>query len=482
MLSLRVGQKFTTGMLTLSLLTLSLLLSHITYLKYVKFELKFEPTEKQYAVIVDEKHNNNIDIDIGFTYDRERWDEISPKIVILLGPHKTGSSTVQLFMSTIAGVTVPVLVNGNPIRKSHPKITNWVWPLGVTSEFRGNSSLAIGMKYKSKAKFYAPLAYLIGGLESKGMFDDWNYVESNPTQVDRYFKALFQRPWKEGKNIVFGSEAFSSFLRNLKKESAGTVGEAIHVAPESSDRIDRLLGLLPWGDSNNDTTKSSSPVSSSRHRSLRLEDIEVQVTYRTPRTSHIESLWHQVGGKNTLREWIEKSNFGAHMHTTNSLALALQFARKGIKTTIVNLAGVLEKEVFNKNITRGLPNKKITGGLSGVIACDVLKMGSEDNSTYGLCDDQSRIHIPDTGIKNIKKDQAKKNMEVKQLDKINRAYEEYDCGVWRHLQKYQAQGSLRMLYPTKDLFATCNTPDEIRGDIPFGQLLETVRSIASEVH
>jgi len=473
-------------MLTLSLLTLSLLPCLYTYLKNVKFE----PTEIQYAVIVDEKHNNNIDIDIGFTYDRERWDEISPKIAILLGPHKTGSSTVQVFMSTIAGVTVPVLVNGNHIRKSHPKITNWVWPLGVTSEFRGNSSLAIGMKSLGSHKFYAPLGYLIGGHKAngvfddwaKGMFDDWNYVESNPTQVDRYFKALFQRPWKEGKNIVFGSEAFDSFLRNLKKESAGTVGEAIHVAPESSDRIDRLLGLLPWGDINNDTTKASSPVSSSRPRSLRLEDIEVQVTYRTPRISHIESLWHQIGGKNTLREFIEKSNFGANMHKTNSLALALQFARKGIKTTIVNLAGVLEKEVFNKNITRGLPNKKITGGLSGVIACDVLKMGSEDNSTYGLCDDQSRIHIPDTGIKNIKKDQAKKNMEVKQLDKINRAYEEYDCGVWRHLQKYQAQGSLRMLYPTKDLFATCNTPDEIRGDIPFGQLLETVRSIASEVH
>jgi hypothetical protein len=255
--------------------------------------------------------------------------------------------------------------------------------------------------------------------------------------------------------------------------------------------IEALVGVFPWDNDKNSTTsaKGPSPVAP-----LRPEDIEVHVNYRTPRIDHVASIWHQLGGKGDLRGFVQKmggtgrTRDGApNLYQTNSLAVALQFVRRGIKTTLVDMAGVLEKEQHeteNKSSAAataaaddGASDETIIGGLRGVIACDIFRMGMD----RGLCDNQSRLHLD--GLDEPVKDQNRipdkndRDLTDEQLQAINKVFEEYDCGVWQHLKKYQASGTLRILYPSRRLFENCN-PEGSR-DISFREALETAAQVAS---
>ena len=174
-------------------------------------------------------------------------------------------------------------------------------------------------------------------------------------------------------NLVIGSEHFDTLVMSLAKNDNRTShynGEETHVAPDSSDKIDHFLDLLPW--SSNANLNASS-------RNLRLEDIEIQINFRTPRINHEVSIWHQLGEGETLKDFmVNKTEL---MFYLNSLALALQFVRKGIKTTIIDMQGVKEKE-FNKSSTtisskNSTDETIIIGGLQGVVACDILRMGND---------------------------------------------------------------------------------------------------------
>ena len=74
---------------------------------------------------------------------------------------------------------------------------------------------------------------------------------------------------------------------------------------------------------------------------------------------------------------------------TNSLALALQFVRKGIKTTILDMAGVDEQKSNQdeqqqqkdeeEETNHNANNITVVRGLNGVMACDILRMGRNKN-------------------------------------------------------------------------------------------------------
>ena len=173
----------------------------------------------------------------------------------------------------------------------------------------------------------------------------------------------------------------------------------------------------------------------------------------------------------------------------NSLALALQFVRKGIKTTIVDMKGVFEMDSKNSTLASARSDignnatGTVVGGLQGVVACDILRMGIDNDDPGIFCDDQSKLHLSNYEVpvesKNKKKDKSQRRLTDKQMEDINRVFEEYDCGVWQHLKKYQEQGLLRILYPSDHLFERCK-PDNGSPDISFyDSLLKTVE-IASQ--
>jgi len=256
-------------------------------------------------------------------------------------------------------------------------------------------------------------------------------------------------------------------------------GEETHVSPDSSDMIDIFLDFFPWEDNSNASNAPRTPP-------LRLEDIEIQINYRTPRIDHLVSIWHQLGRKKNLKKFVKslgstRRGKETAFYQLNSLALALQFVRKGIKTTIIDMKGVKEKESKNSAQNSSQNNlEEGIGGLQGVVACDILKMGDNREATDVFCDDEGILHLSNYNVpvetKNKKKDKSKRRLTDKQMEDINRVYEEYDCGVLKHLKKYQEKGLLRILYPSEHLFETCNSSSP---DISFYDTTLRAQTIAS---
>jgi len=437
-----------------------------------------------------------------FSYNHENWQR-PPRIVILAGPHKTASTTLQTFLVNIAGRTISVekevrtSVNNNglvtiDVFRPHPDVTDWVWPLGVPEEYEET----LFRRSKNPAKFFAPLAAFCSGRRFRIFFGIERlqaHKMGDPNEdIAEYYRSLFRVPLSEGKNIVLGAEAMDSAMRDLaraKTMALSDEGESTHVAESSSQMIDILLNVFPWqhrnehlGNTAKASASSSSSVSSPDKHALlpNLEDMEVHIHYRSPRIDHVISIWHQNTHGETLRHFVQEmgSQDPPILYQSNSLALALQFVRKGIKTTIVDMVGVSEHEAsLVESDKLDSTGETIVGGIRGVVACDILRIGN------GLCDDQSRMRLP--GYKhppqdqNIKDDKRVRNLTEEQLMEIDRVFNEYDCGVWQHLQKYQNRGLLRILYPSQNLFASCNPHGKNR-DVSFRETLEKAAAIAMQ--
>eukprot|EP00533_Pseudo-nitzschia_delicatissima_P002480 CAMPEP_0116105024 /NCGR_PEP_ID=MMETSP0327-20121206/14789_1 /TAXON_ID=44447 /ORGANISM="Pseudo-nitzschia delicatissima, Strain B596" /LENGTH=504 /DNA_ID=CAMNT_0003597357 /DNA_START=146 /DNA_END=1660 /DNA_ORIENTATION=- len=449
---------------------------------------------KDNSKLVNERDNNNKKRKHDFYYDREIWDRNSPRIALLAGPHKTASTTIQEFFVELTGLTVVVdenttlLVDENTTQEFlTPKYsdTEWVWPIGVEEEFG-----TLFRKLRNARKFYAAFTSFISGRRT-GFFlkQSGNQTQNEREAIANYFRSLFRRPWEDGKKIMIAAESFDSLVIDLQEDftRASNRGEETHVAPSSSAMIDDILDLLPFENPN--TTKALNVNGNPQNVTpLRLEDIEIQINYRTPRIDHVVSIWHQLGRKHSLREFIVKLGTNRRQksfYQLNSLALALQFVRKGIKTTIIDMKGVFENQALNSTsvatengIERTANNTtRVVGGLLGVVACDILKMGD----TPDLFCDKSILYLPNfdepVEPQNTKRDKSFRNLTDVQMDEINRAFEEYDCGVWQHLKKYQEQGLFRILYPSEHLFESCN-PDGNTPDISFRETLEKAGTIA----
>lgn len=412
------------------------------------------------------EHNND------FYYDRERWS--SAKIAVLVGPHKTASSTLQGFLVGLTAQEISVHDNDTNSTYKYPN-DEWVWPVGIKSEYSDEFN---GI---NAVKFYAALGSCLFGRHTDHFFPKWKHQTKEEIQEARvwileYFRSLFARVWNDGMNLVIGSEHFDTLVMSLAKNDNRTShynGEETHVAPDSSNKIAHFLDLLPW---------SSNANLNAASRNLRLKDIEIQINFRTPRINHEVSIWHQLGEGETLKDFmVNKTEL---MFYLNSLALALQFVRKGIKTTIIDMQGVKEKESNKNSTTISSKNSTeetiIIGGLQGVVACDILRMGNDREGTDVFCDDNSTLHISNYDVPvrdlNKRKDKAERELSEKQMEDINRVYEEYDCSVWKHLKKYQEKGLLRILYPSEHLFETC---DPSSPDISFYDTTLRARTIAS---
>lgn len=428
-----------------------------------------------------------------FSYDKERWEKNPPRIVLLAGPHKTASTTLQDFFEKLTGLSISVKDNDEISITDYPN-AEWVWPVGIKKEIDGEFRTL-----KSPNKFYASLTSFLSGRRAKMYFPSWKdkteeELNDSRMRIAGYFRSLFGRPWKDGMKIVIGAESFDSLVLSLGENytAASNRGEETHISPDSGDMIDILLDLLPFEENLNKLDANGHI----RTPPLQLEDIEIHINYRTPRIDHVVSIWHQLGRGVNLKKFVmqmgakrkERKNQRS-FYQLNSLALALQFVRKGIKTTIVDMKGVFEMDSKNSTLASARSDignnatGTVVGGLQGVVACDILRMGIDNDDPGIFCDDQSKLHLSNYEVpvesKNKKKDKSQRRLTDKQMEDINRVFEEYDCGVWQHLKKYQEQGLLRILYPSDHLFERCK-PDNGSPDISFyDSLLKTVE-IASQ--
>jgi hypothetical protein len=411
-----------------------------------------------------------------FSYDYDRWKEIPRRVAITAGPHKSGSSTIQWFLANLLGTTYGVEKGRRYEWRNYYKpllqSPTWRWPIGAKEDYTGPESVGGGLHlYLGRQKFFAELIFWLEG----HLYWTKTKTDEEKKKLFDYFRRLFRTIWDDGNNIVLGTEDFDTLVRFLPESTQGLDlekdPEAIHVAPKSGEIIGKFLDLLPFDDPNE-----------LKDNSLSMEEIEVQINYRTRRIDHVISAWNQIGpalSNATLREFFPRAHKSQRAyHTTNSLALALQFVRAGIKTTIIDMAGLAELEA---NDPPQEEDYSIVGGFRGIIACDILGLDS--------CIDERRLQLPRHKIRAIRKLKKKiitnkrdapnvLDISNEELDAMNRAYDEYDCGIWQHLHKYQEQGLLRILYPSKTLFATCNPKGD--EDTTFHALKEKFLEIASK--
>jgi len=415
-----------------------------------------------------------------FTYDHELWEQKIPRIVVMVGPHKTASTTLQTFVVFIAGLVIKIenrrrnlKIKRQKERRPHPSITNWVFPLGVREEYNPEDSLGGGIMFMNhESKFYAPLAAFITG-RRYGMFFPYKKNREQYAKHAQYYRLLFRQPLQDGKNVVIAAEAFDSVVKSLNglKGSLGSAGEEMHIDLHSSDAIDALLDTFPL---ENLATSYSDANGNVLEPLIQMDDIEIQVNLRTPRISHVTSIWHQLGHGKTFRHFLT-TDLKKELYQSNSLAVALQYVRKGLKTTIVSVEGVSTKEI--KSEPRASTTDSVIDGLQGVLACDILRL----RTTSDLCDDDSRLYLSgyeEPGDLNIKEDRSVRNLTDEQMNEIDRLFDEYDCSVWQYLKVYQEKGLLRILYPTENLFGSCN-PDSGSRDITMVEILEKAKEIAS---
>jgi len=419
---------------------------------------------------------------------------------VLAGPHKTASTSLQEFFVKIAGSRISVTGKYNSLELSgsqpgskyddsqkHYTVDDWVWPLGIKAEYDGGSEtsknlIGGGIRHARQGKSFAALASFVTGRRIDMFFPGWTTedttegaeIRKNCTeQLSGYYRSLFRIPWNEGNKILIAAEAFDTFAMGLREKGRlenDRSGEDVHVWEEAGHMIDALLGMFPWDTGENNNTAKQSQLR------LKLEDIEAHVNIRIPKMQHIVSIWHQMGHKSTLRGFLQRGK--AELYQSNSLALALQLVRKGIKTTLVDMAGVKEHEAAlsnNNNNTNNNSTTFVVGGLHGVVACDILNMAT--------CDDQSKLHLPSEAapaadFRSHKGDDKNVyNLNDEQLNEIEKLFEEYDCSVWQHLSKYQHQGLLRVLYPSQHLLETCPQHGAYP-DIAFRSVLEEISEIA----
>eukprot|EP00537_Pseudo-nitzschia_pungens_P008267 CAMPEP_0172363748 /NCGR_PEP_ID=MMETSP1060-20121228/7021_1 /TAXON_ID=37318 /ORGANISM="Pseudo-nitzschia pungens, Strain cf. cingulata" /LENGTH=585 /DNA_ID=CAMNT_0013086559 /DNA_START=166 /DNA_END=1923 /DNA_ORIENTATION=+ len=488
---------------------------------------------KEIPVVVSPPSSHDADHDFRkrFEYDVERWNKHKPKIVILVGPHKTASSTLQTFLTQLAGQTIALGTDETTETTSdlapNPSNHEWIWPVQDRYELD-----ALGIKsLRQPAKIYAQVAALVTGrriyfyfpkiLEFRRAGNSAGLKKYN-AMVVTYYRSVFRKVWEtktDGsnhyKNIVIGAEAFDAFVKGLKDtrvlnddddETNAPIGEALHVPGDAKTAIGKLMSLFIWKGNPGDENASF------RRPPPTLNDFEVHVNYRTPRIDHVISTWHQQGHKRTLRQFLGSTN---ELYQLNSLALALQFARLGIKTTIVDMKGVSEKEERERTAAGNAAaeistdeaesNRTIISGIRGVIACDILQMGDGRAATSGgdgevenqtkrgdrpgsgdslWCDEHSRLHLPPPGltIKNVnqKSDHNERDLTEDELLAVGRELDAYDCDVWKYLRPYVAKGTLRILYPSEMLFASCHRGDgeQEPPQVSFAKLRSRLRAIA----
>jgi len=237
------------------------------------------------------------------------------RFVILAGPHKTGSSSVQ--HNIMHWTSVENMIS-----------QNWVWPVpSLVTEIESNDKN--NWEWTNAKGFYALVESLRNPaytITSRLLFRRLSLV-----QLQREYRTTFLKTWIEGKNIVIGSEAFDHCVKDFD-------GERI---------VDDIVNLMPWSQDKFYDIPGN------------INDATVVVMYRSPRVNHLISMWHEFHTnfkKQSFYSWLEKTtnNFGA----LDSLGLAEIFLNGGFKVTLIDVGGVLKKGYDTSN----------------VVACDVLNV------------------------------------------------------------------------------------------------------------
>ena len=346
---------------------------------------------------------------------RNSMRDLQPTVVILPGPHKTGSTTTQLCMADWS-------VEG----KSY--LHDWSWPVPSQED---REKLNVYSFYR-RDKGFAALAI---AQREYGKVDP----RYNLTLVYETYRKTLNHSWKNGKNIVFGSEEFDRIIENK---------------PWTNHLMDVILSMLPESAPRNNLPVGR-PFNARR-------DVEVVLNYRTPRIGHLRSIWHEIEpdrpgkpGKSFKAFLLEHSPDDFKL--VDTLGLALHFLRRDLKTTIVHLSGMKEEK----------------RDLCHVIACDIMMANCTKS---GFLDTVPQDH--NNSNANARPDAAMGlNMTEHQMARMDKVISDYDCALWRELEVYAHTQQLQVLFRQHNFLDGCSMNNTKRS---FEWVVDNIRRIALE--
>lgn len=291
---------------------------------------------------------------------------LEQRVVLLVGPHKTSSTSVQT----------------NIIRWTHDNRTlpDWYWP-------QPKNLVGLEKCYPLEPRpkiFYSYFNTLYGKKKRMCLQIQHDQNETITTSFASIYENEFRNAWSEGKSLVIGSEAID-FVAS--KNGNG------------NQLLSRILNGLPW----NSNTASGTRLDGSN------DDVTVVVKLRTPRVNHLISLWHQCCMEDmSFHEYVTVKVPNTKydiIRSIDSLRLVEVFLEKDIKVVLIDMEEATEKGY----------------DLSAVVACDILgarctrrKQIIGDNIAPSITNVQS--HSP-----------RMLQVDDKRLVLMERAIRNYDC-------------------------------------------------------
>jgi len=324
------------------------------------------------------------------------------RVVLLAGPHKTSSSSIQL--------NIFHWLNGNSTQEDIAGLSkSWAWP-SPSKEFIEHDC---EMNDHLDSKIFYPFIESIKAQHKKSRCINSHY---SLTELIKLYHDKIYMKWKQGYNLVIASEAID-FIASERRSDGPEI-------------LNRLVDELPWHE------RDGNPLHGSD------EDITAVVGYRTPRVDHLISLWHQCCMQDmSLYEYVTHrfETVVDPLRSLDSLKLAKVFLDKDIETVIIDMSGVAA----------------LGFDMSNIVACDVLNAECTERKTF------PRAPAKKAEIANIKThSQDNVNMTSVQLDQINDVIERYDCNFVTLMQHKK----VKILY-SKDLDAILSKCKEREGDI-----------------
>jgi len=235
------------------------------------------------------------------------------RIVFMAGPHKTGSTSIQVNLATWS---------------LNELLGNWRWGINNTDcVFENISKLRQGRdpaKRKIELRFAKGYSPLMNLLAETG--NSYPRNEKDQSALIQCYKNQLNALWQDGYNLVLGSEAADFGLR--KKVDAQKF-------------VHGILSIMPI------VRKKDFSIT---------ERITFVVTYRYPRVDHYISYWHMAGNPPALREWTLETPY--ELHPLNPLGLAKFYLDFGFHVVILDSSGLYQERV----------------DLSNAVACDILKV------------------------------------------------------------------------------------------------------------
>lgn len=273
-----------------------------------------------------------------------------PKVVILAGPHKAGSTSLQSCMvrwtsndDDVAG-TPKKKAAAAPAAASSFHLDGWAWPLLSHKQYHRS-----GLKRRRPSKTYAGLMAALNPNDAKvdSLLKDRGVPVDRKVTLQAY-RSIMADAWfghqqqqsesssnngnnGKGMNLVFGSEEFDQLVSVASASDtdgdgdAGGAADGTNTANSTPSRststststssyrsrrmMDGILSILPWMALPNVTTAAGER--SSIRPPVQWDDLEVVVVHRAPRVEHLISIWKEMGLRNqSLREFLLADGVG----------------------------------------------------------------------------------------------------------------------------------------------------------------------------